>query len=390
MSENVYIIGAGIHPFGRTQERSGREQGVYAVRQALEDAGLEWADIECAYGGSAAAGNADIMVNELGLTALPFVNVANGCATGGSAIASAQQAVASGMYDLALAVGFDKHPRGAVNAQPADYGLPEWYGETGMMLTTQFFALKIQRYMQLHGISRTTLGRVAEKAFRNGAKAPHAWRRSPIDLETIMNAPMINDPLTKFMFCSPAEGGGALILASEKKARELGALGDGKSVKIAKVAFKTRPPDSFEVFQAGISIKEGGKPTVLAARAAFEGAGIGPEDIDVAQLQDTESGAEIMHMAENGFCKDGDQEEWLANGWSEVDGKLPINTDGGCLACGEPIGASGLRQVYENVEQLRGRAGERQVSGRDGDGPKTAYSHVYGAPGISAVAIMER
>ena len=390
MSENVYIIGAGIHPFGRTQERSGREQGVYAVRQALADAGLDWADIECAYGGSAAAGNADIMVNELGLTALPFVNVANGCATGGSAIASAQQAVASGMYDLALAVGFDKHPRGAFNAKPAEYGLPEWYGETGMMLTTQFFALKIQRYMQLHGISRTTLGRVAEKAFRNGAKAPHAWRRSPIDLDTIMNAPMINDPLTKFMFCSPAEGGVALILASEKKARELGALGDGKSVKIAKVAFKTRPPDSFEVFQAGISVKEGGKPTVLAAQAAFEGAGIGPDDIDVAQLQDTESGAEIMHMAENGFCKDGDQEEWLAKGWSEVDGKMPINTDGGCLACGEPNGAAGLRLVYENVEQLRGRAGERQVAGRDGAGPKTAYSHVYGAPGISAVAIMER
>ncbi|MEM1194676.1 MAG: thiolase family protein [Pseudomonadota bacterium] len=390
MSENVYIIGAGIHPFGRTQERSGREQGVFAVRQALADAGLEWEDIECAYGGSAAAGNADIMVNELGLTALPFINVANGCATGGSAISSAQQAIASGMYDLALAVGFDKHPRGAFNAKPSEYGLPEWYGETGMMLTTQFFALKIQRYMQLHGISRTTLGRVAEKAFRNGAKAPHAWRRSPIDLDTIMNAPMINDPLTKFMFCSPAEGGVALILASEKKARELGVLGNQKSVRITKVAFKTRPPDSFEVFQAGISVKEGGKPTVLASQAAFEGAGIGPEDIDVAQLQDTESGAEIMHMAENGFCKDGEQEEWLANGWSEIGGKTPINTDGGCLACGEPIGASGLRQVYENVEQLRGRAAERQVPGRSGDGPKTAYSHVYGAPGISAVAIMER
>jgi len=390
MSDNVYIIGAGIHPFGRTDERSGREQGVYAVRQALADAGLEWADMECAYGGSAAAGNADIMVNELGLTSLPFINVANGCATGGSAIASAQQAIASGMYDLALAVGFDKHPRGAFNAKPSDYGLPEWYGETGMMLTTQFFALKIQRYMQLHGISRTTLGRVAEKAFRNGAKTPHAWRRSPIDLETIMNAPMINDPLTKFMFCSPAEGGVALILASEKKAKELGALAPGKSVKVASVAFKTRPPDSFEVFQAGVSIKDGGKPTVLASQAAFEGAGIEPDDIDVAQLQDTESGAEIMHMAENGFCKDGEQEEWLANGWSEQDGKLPINTDGGCLACGEPIGASGLRQVYENVEQLRGRAGERQVPGKGGDGPKTAYSHVYGAPGISAVAILER
>ena len=379
---DVYIIGAGIHPFGRTDSRSGREQGVYAVREALADAGLDWPDIECAYGGSAAAGNADIMVNELGLTSLPFTNVANGCATGGSSLAASQQAIASGMYDLALAVGFDKHPRGAFNAKPRDYGLPDWYGQTGMMLTTQFFALKIQRYMQLHGISRTTLGRVAEKAFRNGTKTPHAWRRSEIDLDTIMNAPMINDPLTKYMFCSPSEGGVALILASGKKMRELGADG----VKIARVAVKTRPPDSFEVFQPGVSVRDGGKPTVLASKAAFEGAGIGPEDIDVAQLQDTESGAEVMHMAENGFCKDGEQEEWLANGWSEIGGKMPINTDGGCIACGEPIGASGLRQVYENVQQLRGRGGERQVPGN----PKTAYSHVYGAPGMSAVAILQR
>ncbi|QYU69558.1 thiolase family protein [Leptolyngbya sp. 15MV] len=378
----VHIIGAGIHPFGRTDGRSGREQGVYAVREALADAGLDWPDVECAYGGSAAAGNADIMVNELGLTSLPFTNVANGCATGGSSLAAAQQAIASGMYDLALAVGFDKHPRGAFNAKPKDYGLPDWYGKTGMMLTTQFFALKIQRYMQLHGISRTTLGRVAEKAFRNGVKAPHAWRRSEIDLDTIMNAPMINDPLTKYMFCSPSEGGVALILASGRKARELGADG----VRIARVAVKTRPPDSFEVFQPGVSVREGGKPTVLASKAAFEGAGIGPEDIDVAQLQDTESGAEVMHMAENGFCKDGEQEEWLANGWSEIGGRMPVNTDGGCIACGEPIGASGLRQVYENVQQLRGRAGERQVPGD----PKTAYSHVYGAPGMSAVAILQR
>lgn len=381
MGENVYIIGAGIHPFGRTDGRSGREQGVYAVREALADAGLDWPDIECAYGGSAAAGNADIMVNELGLTSLPFTNVANGCATGGSSVAAAQQAIASGAYDLALAVGFDKHPRGAFNAKPKDYGLPEWYGQTGMMLTTQFFALKIQRYMQLHGISRTTLGRVAEKAFRNGTLTPHAWRRSEVDLDTILNAPMVNDPLTKYMFCSPSEGGVALILASESKMRALGADG----VKVARIAVKTRPPDSFEVFQAGVSIREGGKPTVLASQAAFEGAGIGPEDIDVAQLQDTESGAEIMHMAENGFCKDGEQEQWLAEGWSQIGGRMPINTDGGCIACGEPIGASGLRQVYENVQQLRGRCGERQVVGA-----KTAYSHVYGAPGMSAVAILQR
>lgn len=377
----VYIIGAGIHPFGRTEERSGRDQGVFAVRQALKDAGIEWKDVQFASGGSIAAGNADIMINDLGLTSVPFINVLNGCATGGSALSTAQSAIASGQCDIAMAVGFDKHPRGAFNADPKAYGLPAWYGQAGMMLTTQFFALKIQRYMELHGISRETLGRVAEKSFRNGEKADHAWRRTPMDLETILDSPMINDPLTKFMFCAPAEGGVALILASEKKVKELGA----DAVGIASVAIRSRPPGSFEVFAPSIDIVDGGKPTILASKAAFEIAGIGPEDIDIAQLQDTESGAEIMHMAENGFCKDGEQEQWLAEGRTESDGVLPVNTDGGCIACGEPIGATGLRQIYENVAQLRGRGGARQVSKK----AKTAYSHVYGAPGLSGVAILK-
>ena len=377
----VYIIGAGIHPFGRTEERCGRDQGVYAARQALKDANLEWKDIQFAAGGSMAAGNADVMLNDLGLTGAPFINVFNGCATGGSALSTAQSAIASGQYDIAMAVGFDKHPRGAFNANPKSFGLPDWYGQTGMMLTTQFFALKLQRYMHLHGISRETLGRVAEKSFRNGAMAEHAWRRTPMDLETILDSPMINHPLSKFMFCAPAEGGVALILASEKKVRELGS----DAVGIASVAIRSRPPGSFEVYAPAIDVVEGGKPTVLASQAAFEIAGIGPEDIDIAQLQDTESGAEIMHMAENGFCKDGEQEQWLAEGRTEITGSLPVNTDGGCIANGEPIGATGLRQVYENVTQLRGRAGARQVSGK----AKTAYSHVYGAPGLSGVAILE-
>lgn len=379
---DVCIIGIGIHPFGRTDGRSGRDQGVFAVRQALADAGIEWRDVEFAYGGSSASGAADLMVNELGLTGIPIINVANGCATGGSSLASAYAGIASGEFDIGMAVGFDKHPRGAFNAKPADYGLPEWYGETGMMITTQFFATKIQRYMGLHGISRTTLGRIAEKAFENGTRCDHAWRRTPMDLETILAAPMVNDPLNKYMFCSPAEGGVALILASEKKARALGK----PLIRLKTAVMRTRPPGSFEVFAASISVNRGVSPTVMASKAAFEKAGIGPEDIDVAQLQDTESGAEIMHMAENGFCQDGDQEQWLTEGRTRVDGALPVNTDGGCLACGEPIGASGLRQVYENVVQLRGEGGARQVPKQ----PKTAYTHVYGAPGVSAVTILER
>lgn len=379
---DVCIVGIGIHPFGRTEGISGLEQGVFAARQALADAGLAWADVNCAYGGSDASGKADIMVNHLGLTGLQFINVANGCATGGSALFGAYSAIKSGEFDVAMAVGFDKHPRGSFDPNPADWGLPQWYGDTGFMLTTQFFATKIQRYMALHGISRQSLARVAEKAFHNGALAPHSWRKQPVDVDTILNSQMVNDPLTKFMFCSPAEGGVALILASEQRARALGV----PLVRLKAAIVRSRQQGSFEVFAPSIDVERGLGATPIASRAAFEAAGVGPEDVDVAQLQDTESGAEIMHMAENGFCADGDQEKWLAERATWIGGRLPVNTDGGCLACGEPIGASGLRQVYENVVQLRGAGGARQVPGT----PRIAYSHVYGAPGISGVTILER
>ncbi len=379
---DVCIVGVGIHPFGRTDGVSGMEQGVFAVREAMKDAGVDWNALQFAYGASEAAGNPDTMVERLGLTGMQFINVRNGCAAGGSALFSAQMAIKSGEYDLGLAVGFDKHPRGAFNALPAEYNLPEWYGEAGYMITTQFFGAKITRYMHEHGISPTTLGRISEKAFRNAVHAPHAWRREPVALEEIMNAPMVSDPYTKYMFCSPAEGGVALILASEKKARELGR----PLVRLKAATMRTRPPGSFEVFAPSIDLARGGSATNIASRDAFRLAGIGPGDIQVAQLQDTEAGAEIMHMAENGFCQDGDQEQWLAEGRTEIGGPLPVNTDGGCLACGEPIGASGLRQVFENVVQLRGEGAGRQVPGS----PKTAYSHVYGAPGVSAVTILER
>lgn len=384
---DVCIVGIGIHRFGRADGLSGLDQGVIAVRAALADAGIEWPQVQFAYGSSDSAGNPDTMVERLGLTGVQFINVRNGCAAGGSALSSARMAIQSGEFELGLAVGFDKHARGAFNALPGEYNLPEWYGEAGYMVTTQFFAAKITRYMHQFGISPTTLGRVAEKAFRNAVHAPHAWRREPVSLETIMEAPLVSDPYTKFMFCSPAEGGVALILASEKKARELGK----PLIRLKGATMRTRPPGSFEVFAPSVDIVEDdsrprGTASRIAAADAFRMAGIGPEDIQLAQLQDTEAGAEIMHMAENGFCADGEQEQWLAEGRTEIGGVLPVNTDGGCLACGEPIGASGLRQVYENVVQLRGDGGGRQVPGN----PRTAYSHVYGAPGVSAVTILER
>lgn len=379
---DVAIVGIGIHPFGRHDGVSGREQGAFAARAALADAGIGWGDVQCAFGGSVAAGGADTLVSDLGLTGLPFINVHNGCATGGSALAMAERAIRCGDYDLGMAIGFDKHPRGAFNADPAASGLGQWYGETGLMLTTQFFGLKIQRYMHDYGVTSSTLAKVAAKAFRNGSRNPNAWRRQPISEEAIAGAPMLSDPLTQYMFCSPGEGGVALVLARADRARNY----TDTPIYLKAVSFKTRKFGSFEVFSPWLSPERVDGPSVEAAAAAFETAGIGPEDIDVAQLQDTESGAEVMHMAEAGFCKHGEQEALIQSGATEIGGAMPVNTDGGCLANGEPIGASGLRQVYENVLQLRGAAGARQVP----NAPRTAFTHVYGAPGISACTILSR
>jgi acetyl-CoA acetyltransferase len=157
-------------------------------------------------------------------------------------------------------------------------------------------------------------------------------------------------------------------------------------VYLRSVAFRTRRFGSFEVFSPSIPIESAPSPTAEAAAAAFEQAGIGPRDVDVAQLQDTESGAEVMHLAETGLCEDGEQEGLIQRGETEIGGRMPINTDGGCLANGEPIGASGLRQVHEVVLQLRGGAGERQVPSN----PRVGFTQVYGAPGVSACAVLSR
>jgi len=377
---DVAIVGVGLHPFGRSPALSGLEQGANAARAAMADAGVDFKAMQFAFGGSQDGGNADSLVNLLGLTGLQFTNIWNGCATGGSSLNAAYSAIKSGQYDVGLVVGFDKHPRGAFNPQPKDWGLDDWYGETGLMLTTQFFAMKIQRYMHDHGISNDTLIRVAEKAFRNGSITPTAWRQAALSWEEIANAPMVSEPLSKYMFCSPAEGGCALVVCRADMAHKFG----GKPVILNTAVVRSRHYGSFEVFSPAQAPEMAQSPTVTASKAAFELAGIGPEDIGVAQLQDTEVGAEIMHMAENGFCAHGDQEQWLADGVTEITGRLPVNTDGGCLANGEPVGASGLRQVYEICLQLRGDAGARQVP----NAPKVGYTHVYGAPGISGVNIL--
>jgi acetyl-CoA acetyltransferase len=380
---DVAVVGIGIHPFGRHDGVSALAMGAAAVRAALADAGLAWADVQFAYGGSEDGGNADTMVSELGPTGLPFVNVKNGCATGGSALVSAVTALRSGAFEVGLVVGFDKHPRGAFQNDPADWSLPQWYGDDGLMVTTQFFGAKLQRYMHDHAIPSLTLAQVAEKAFANGALTPHAWRRTPLSVDEVLGSRVLADPLTQFMLCSPGEGAVALVVCRREF---LDRLPGARPVWLRSVAFRTRRAGTFEVFSPSLPLEIAPSPSVDAAHAAFDAAGVAPEDVDVAQVQDTESGAELIHLAECGLCEHGEQVELYATGATAIGGRLPVNTDGGCLANGEPVGASGLRQVYEIVAQLRGEAGERQVPNH----PKVGFTHVYGAPGVSACAVLTR
>ena len=380
MTEDVAVVGLGIHAFGRHPGVSGLEMAAHAVRAALADAGIGWEQVDFAAGGSDSAGNADTMVSVVGLTGVPFINVKNGCATGGSALTTAHAMLSAGSADIALVVGFDKHPPGAFNPLPEEWGIGCWYGETGLMLTTQFFAMKIQRYMGEHGISESTLAKVASKAFENGSRNTNAWRRQPLSEQEVLASKMVSDPLRQFMFCSPGEGAVAIVLARGERIREI----TQSPVYLRSVAFRTRRFGSFEVFSPSIPVESAPSPTTEAAAAAFEQAGVGPDDVDVAQLQDTESGAEIMHLAETGLCQHGEQETLIQSGATRIGGRLPVNTDGGCLACGEPIGASGLRQVHEVALQLRGDAGDRQVPGP----ARVGFTQVYGAPGVSACTVL--
>ncbi len=376
---DVAIIGVGLHPFGRF-DKTAMEMGAEAIQLALTDAGLEWKDIQFGFGGSYEISNPDAVTRLVGLTGITFTNVFNACATSASAIAQTADTIRLGTYDIGIAVGMDKHPRGAFTDNPAKLALPQWYAENGQFLTTKFFGMKANRYIHDHGISQRTLARVAAKNFRNGEKNPNAFRRTPIGEDDILASQLVNYPLTQYMFCSPDEGAAAVIMCRGDIAHKF----TDKPVFLRASEIRTRRAGAYEVHATSAPLIEDLSPTVYAARAAYERAGIGPEDVDIAQLQDTDAGAEVIHMVETGLCKDGEQEQLLAEGATEIDGSIPVNTDGGLIANGEPIGASGLRQMHELVKQLRGECGDRQVPGN----PRVGLAQVYGAPGTASATIV--
>jgi acetyl-CoA acetyltransferase len=264
IADDVCIVGAGMHAFGRHQV-SGLDMAEHALVEALKDAHVRWADIDFAVGGSNVSGKPDSLVTRLGLTGIPFTTVKNGCATGGVALATAVSALQSRRADLVAVVGFDKHERGAFAADPAAYGLGQWYAETGMMVTTQYFAMKTRRYQHEHGVSDRTLARIAARAFRNGEAHPLAWRRTALTEDEVLAAAPVNEPLTQYMFCQPSQGAVALVLARGDRAADL----CERPVRVAAVTQRTRRFGSFEVFSPWLSPQPTSSPSIDAAAAAF-------------------------------------------------------------------------------------------------------------------------
>lgn len=381
-SPEIAIIGVGLHPFGRYDDRSALDMGAVAIHCALRDAGLDWKQVQSLYAGSLEVSNPEAVTGLVGMTGIPARATLSGCATGNSLLTLAARDVAAGEADIAVGVGLDKHPRGAFGADPSVSGLPQWYGAQGMFLTTHYFGTKIMRYMHDHGISEQTLARVASKNFDNGAINPHAWRRKPMSVEAILASPVVNAPLRQYMYCNPNEGAAAVVLCRADKAKQY----TDTPIYLRATALRSRREGAYELLRTSIETPLVPGTTAEAAKSAYEQAGIGPDDVDVAQLQDTDAGSEIIHMSETMLCKDGEQEAMLADGDTKIGGRIPINTDGGLLANGEPVGASGLRQVFELVHQLRGTGGDRQVP----NDPRVGLAQLYGAPGTAAVAILSR
>lgn len=371
---DVAIIGVGLHPFGRF-DKTAMQMGAEAIQLALDDTGISWKDIQFGFGGSYEVSNPDAVTRLVGITGITFTNVFNACATAASAIQQTADTIRLGKYDIGIAIGLDKHPRGAFTDDPAKLALPQWYAENGQFVTTKFFGMKANHYTHKHNISRETLARVANKNFRNGALNPNAFRRKEISVGEILNSAVLNYPLTQYMFCAPDEGAAAVIMCRADIAHRYA----DKPVYVRASEIRTRTFGAYEVHATSAPLDEDPSPTVYAAKA-----GIGPEDVDIAQLQDTDAGAEVIHMAETGLCADGEQEKLLADGATEIHGSIPVNTDGGLIANGEPIGASGLRQMHELVRQFawRGRRppGAGQSPRRPGSGVRRAGHRVGNHP----------
>lgn len=379
--EDVVIIGVGCSKFGERHDKSYEDLGVEAFEEAIADAGISRDEIEAGWLGTFFPGfgggmSGSSLADTIKLYGKPITRVENYCATGMEAFRNAAFAVAAGVYDIVVALGIEKLK------DRQSRGLPrvDWHpllikGNTA----PGTFALPAVRYMEKFKIDRRPLAKVAVKNHKNGAKNPKAHLRKVITEEEVLLAPMIAYPFGLLDCCAVTDGAACAILARKEVARELkkeyiSILGIGLSVTSARPQFK---PD-FEYI--------GFPATVNAANQAYQMAGLSPKDIDFAEVHDCFTWTEISNYEDLGFAEKGQGWKLIMDGETEINGRIPINPSGGLKSFGHPIGASGLRMIYEVVNQLRGKVEEeRKVKIKNGIG----MAHNLGGPGsVACVTII--
>jgi len=369
----VRITGVGLHPFGRFDGVTGTAMGVVAVRDALAEAGIGVRDVQAAFCGTAYGGVAagHRVLGALAGTGIPIYDVEAGCASGGAALELAAASIASGQHDRVLVFGIEKMPKGVIRSS---FFAP-WQESAGLSPAPAFFALRAQRLLMETDLTVEHLAQVVVKNRAHGVANPDAMFQKAVTVDQVLASRMICPPLTLFMLCSPNEGAAAVVLAR-----------DGTGPTVAGISLRSHLPGNVlgeDSPLGGIDDAAITPPTALAAQNAYAQAGLGPEDVDVVECQDTDAGRELLAWAELGLCPSGGQVAILEEGAALVGGRRPINPSGGLLSKGEPLGASALGQVVELVRQLRGTAGARQVSGA-----KVALAHVIGRGANACVTVL--
>ena len=387
LKENVAIIGSGCTKFGENFTQSWADLAVEATFEACEDAGIELKDIEAAWLGSfrpwiAGERNTGIpLADALGFLYKPITLVSNICATGLDALSNACFAVASGMYDLVLAIGVEKM-RDAGSRSLALANRTDGHPLIGKGRTApSFFASCAQRYFEDYGIGRETLAKVAVKNHHNGAMNPKAYLQREITVEDVLKSPWVAEPLSVLDSTGSVDGAAAAIVARADLAKNFQSdyiLVKGMSLSIGTDRNIFDPEFNFLGF----------KPTQVAAQTAYQQAGIkNPrQEIDIAEVHDCFTITEIIDYEDLGFAHQGEGWKLIEEGVTALAGELPVNTDGGLKAFGHPLGATGLRMVYEVIKQLQEKAGPRQVSNA-----RIGLAHCLGGPGaLASVVVLGR
>jgi acetyl-CoA acetyltransferase len=372
--KNVEVAGAAMTKFGRFEDRSVIDLGVEAVRAALHDAGdpvFTAAFCGTAYSGVAAGHR---VLGRLGRTGMPIIDVEAGCASGAAALSLASQAIASGDVDCALVFGMEKMPKGMIRSSFFE----PWQEQAGLTPAPAYFALRAQRLMRERGITKDDLAAVVVKNRANGVHNEHAMFRKPVSVDEVLASRVVCEPLHLWMLCSPNEGAAAVVLRAGNAGVQLRAARVCSHVPGSVLAEST--PMSGLVDDDAIAA-----PSAMAAAAAYEASGIGVDDVDVVECQDTDAARELLAYEELGLCAPGEQSKVLAEGEVALGGSRPVNPSGGLLSKGEPLGASGLGQVVELVHQLRGTAGSRQV-----DAARIGLAHTIGRGANASVVLLSR